>query len=299
MSRLALAVGDDGPALSPISPWKEFGAYEALFLEKGATFKRLADRFRKGNDARPSELVSIEEADICAQEAVDMLRGAGVGQFGVRINGTIDYPECLRDASNPIELLYYQGIWELSEIPSLAVVGTRNPSDEGVQRTERLVREIVGRKYAVVSGLAAGIDTAAHLSAIENNGVTIAVIGTPLGEYYPSKNRELQNYIAENHLLISQVPVLRYAQQPFKYKRIFFPERNVTMSALTKGTIIVEAGETSGTRHQAEAAIKQRRKLFILDSCFNNPNVTWPRHYEDRGAIRVKDPGDIWSKLDE
>ena len=297
MSRLALALDDDGPARSPISLWLELGAYEALFLEKGATFKRLADRFKKDEDARPSEFVESSTADSYAQAAIDMLKDAGVDQFGIRFNGTGDYPERLRDARNPIELLYYQGIWEFSEMPSLAVVGTRRPSAEGILRTDRLVREIVKKEYAVVSGLASGIDTVAHLSAIENGGITIAVVGTPLGEYYPSDNKSLQNDIAKNYLLISQVPVLRYAQQPFKYKRIFFPERNITMSALTEGTIIVEASETSGTRHQADAALTQGRKLFILDSCFNDPSITWPKYYEDRGAIRVRDPEDIWSAL--
>ena len=297
MTQLALTPVGGGPALSPVSLWKEFGAYEALFLRKGATFKRLADQFKKDDDARPSNLVPPQEAENRAQEAADRLRRAGVEQFGVRFNGTGDYPERLRDARNPIELLYYQGIWEFSEMPGLAVVGTRRPTEEGILRTERLVREIVRKKYAVVSGLASGIDTVAHLSAIENGGVTIAVVGTPLGECYPSDNKSLQNDIAKNYLLISQVPVLRYAQQPFRYKRIFFPERNVTMSALTEGTIIVEAGETSGTRYQADAALAQERRLFILDSCFNDPKITWPKYYEDQGAIRVRTPEDIWSNL--
>jgi DNA processing protein len=179
----------------------------------------------------------------------------------------------------------------------LAVVGSRKPSNEGAQRAARIARELVARDFAVVSGLATGIDKAAHTAALEAGGRTIAVIGTPLGENYPKENAELQAHIAKEHLLVSQVPVLRYSTQPFKTKRFYFPERNATMSALTEGTIIVEAGETSGTLTQARAALYQGRKLFILDSCFKNPAITWPARFEKEGAIRVREPEDIWKAL--
>lgn len=298
MNQLALSAAE-GPVLSPISPRRELGAYEALFLQNGATFKKLADRFRKDAGALPSDLVPPEVANKCAQSAIERFHRSGVRQFGVRINRAGDYPKRLRDARNPVELLYYQGTWELSEMPSLAVVGSRKPSQEGLQRATRLARELVQRGYAVVSGLATGIDTAAHRAALDAGGTTIAVIGTPLGEYYPPENRWLQDRIARDHLLISQIPVLRYAQQPFQQKRQYFPERNATMSALTLGTIIVEAGETSGTLTQARAALFQGRKLFILDSCFRNPNITWPKRFEEQGAIRVRDSQDIWATFDQ
>lgn len=273
------------------------GAYETLFLEEGATFKRLAERFATDPEALPSDFVEPFKADHAAQQVFEKLHKAGVHQFGVRINKAGDYPEKLRHAKYPVELLYYQGAWELSEMRGLAVVGSRKPSDDGIRRAERLARELVKRDFAVVSGLATGIDSAAHKAAIEAGGVTIGVIGTPLGEYYPKENRDLQNFIAKEHLLISQVPVLRYEVQPFQQKRTYFPERNATMSALTEGTIIVEAGETSGTLTQARAALFQGRKLFILESCFQNPAITWPARFEAQGAIRVKDPDDIWEAL--
>jgi DNA processing protein len=148
-----------------------------------------------------------------------------------------------------------------------------------------------------VSGLAAGIDTAAHTATLEAGGRTIAVIGTPLGVYYPPENRSLQDKIAHDFLLISQVPVLRYLNQKVPQNKLFFPERNVTMSALTEATIIVEAGETSGTLTQARAALYQGRKLFILDSCFQRNDLTWPLTFERRGAIRVRKTEDIWRAL--
>ncbi len=286
-----------GPARSTISPLRELGAYEALFMQQGATFKTLAEKFATDTAALPSDFVSHQEADQAAASVIEKLHKSGVYQFGVRINKAGDYPAKLRDAKHPVELLYYQGTWELSEMRGLAVVGSRKPSEDGAKRAVRLAKELVARGFAVVSGLATGIDKAAHTAALEAGGRTIAVIGTPLGEKYPKENAELQDHIAKEHLLISQVPVLRYAAQPFQHKRYYFPERNATMSALTEGTIIVEAGETSGTLTQARAALYQGRKLFILDSCFQNPAITWPARLEKEGAIRVREPEDIWKVL--
>ena len=295
MRRLSIAP-DEGPVIAPILPRLEMGAYEALFL-RGMTFKTIADLFRKYPDGRSSEFVPSGEAERCAEAAAKKMKDSGVDRFGLRIKGTGNYPLRLRDARNPVELLYYQGIWELSEMPGLSVIGSRRPTDEGIMRAERLAREIVCEGFAVVSGLASGIDTAAHMAALENGGATIAVIGTPLGECYPKANRMLQKTIAEEHLLISQVPVLKYAEQSLSLKRRHFPERNATMSALTLGTIIVEAGENSGTLHQARAALFQKRKLFILDSCFKNPDISWPGKFERMGAIRVRHSRDIWNHM--
>ena len=274
------------------------GAYEALFLEKGASFKKIADKFRQDTTALPSDFVNPDRAKECARETIGKLQEYGVDQFGVRINGTADYPNFLRDARNPVELLYFQGTWEFSEMPSLAVVGTRKATPDGLKRAAKLARELVKREIAVVSGLAAGIDTAAHQAAIDAGGTTIAVIGTPLGEYYPRENKELQDIIAQEHLLISQIPVLWNAIRPFQQKRNNFPERNATMSALTLGTIVVEAGETSGALIQARAALHQGRKLFILDNCFRDASLSWPQQFERKGALRVREPDDIWNAFD-
>ena len=295
---MRLDLSHEGPALSPISPLRELGAYEALWLEKGATFKSLAEKFATDPAALPSDFVSAAAAAQCSAEVMKRLKQANVHQFGVRINHAGDYPQKLRDARHPVELLYYRGAWEISETRCMAVVGSREASLEGQNRAARIARELVDRNFTVVSGLAKGIDSAAHKSAIAHGGRTIAVIGTPLDSIYPKANEALQEEIAEKHLLISQVPVLRYSRQAPPQNRLFFPERNVTMSALTEGTIIVEAGETSGTLTQARAAIYQGRKLFILDSCFQRSDITWPARFEAEGAIRVRTPDDIWSALE-
>lgn len=291
MSKLGHA---GGPAISPISPRRELGAYEALWLQQGATFKTLAEKFAADPLALPSDFVSQSEADAAATETLALMKARGVNLFGIRLHRAGDYPDRLRDARYPIEMLYYQGAWELTETRSIAVVGSRKASEAGVKRARRLARELVDRNFTVVSGLAEGIDIAAHTSALEAGGRTIAVIGTPLGVYYPKPHRAMQERIAAEHLLISQVPVLRYEHQKVPQNKLFFPERNATMSALTEGTVIVEAGETSGTLTQARAALHQGRRLFILDSCFQRSDITWPARYEAMGAIRVKSSDDIW-----
>lgn len=299
MTIAAVALLNSGLAAQPISPYQELGAYEALWNREGTSFKSLAELFKTRINAIPSDFVTYEEARRFADKTIGLLGKNGVKKFGIRVHGAEEYPEGLRDAWYPIELLYYQGWWDLVSHPRLvAVVGTRNPSEEGVKRTRKLVQLLVKDNFGIVSGLAKGVDTVAHETAIKADGFTIAVIGTPLNSTYPQENVDLQRHIVDKYLLISQIPICRYSQQTYKGNRLFFPERNITMSALTGATIIVEAGETSGTLTQARAAIAQGRKLFILDSCFQNPSLTWPRRFEAQGAIRVRDYDDIRKHLE-
>lgn len=282
----------------PISPYREFGAYEALWTEKPASFRWIAEKFSVRPGALPSDFVPEGEALKYAQTARDILVHAGVNHFGVIIHGATEYPEQLRNAEYPVELVYFQGWWDLIDSKSVAVVGTREPSEDGKARARRLVRHLVGDDFTVVSGLAKGIDTVVHKTTMDGGGRTIAVIGTPLNLRYPKENAELQDLIAKEYLLISQVPVVRYqqAKNPTA-NRFFFVERNITMSALTRATIIIEAGETSGTLVQARHALKQGKKLFILESNFTNPALTWPAKFEKQGAIRVRDYEDIRKHL--
>ncbi len=282
-----------------VSPFLELGAYESLWDEQSASFKSIAELFFKRKGAIPSDFVEHSRAASYANYVHAQLREAGVKTYGVRVHGAGDYPERLRIADHPIELLYFQGWWELVNSPrSVAVVGTRKPSPEGVARTRKLVKSLLADDFTIVSGLAAGIDTAAHTVAIEHGGRTIAILGTPLTKAYPAANAKLQKEIAEHHLLISQVPVKRYSNQKNPTSNnFFFPERNITMSALTDATIIVEAGETSGTLVQARHALKQGKKVFILESNFRNLDLKWPHALRERGAIRVADYEDIQHHL--
>lgn len=292
----ATQVSGDG-VLRPIDAALEIGAYEALWAMHGTTFKSIADLFLTNEGARPSDFVSEDVARTAADRVIRKFREQLHARFDIRLHGEAEYPDRLRDATHPVELIYFQGRWELTATKSVAVVGTRKPTKDGISRTRQMVRQLIADEFTIVSGLAEGVDTAAHEATIEYGGRMIGVIGTPLTHAYPKMNVELQHLIARDHLLISQVPLERYENQTYKWNRLFFPERNKTMSAIAAATVIIEAGETSGTLIQAREALKQGRKLFILNSCFERSDLTWPERFEREGAIRVRSYDDIRREL--
>jgi DNA processing protein len=287
----------NSPIAAPFDAMLELGAYEALWSAHNASFKSIADTFRDQPGARPSDLVPETEARETAERVLKKLRERTSQRFDVRVHGEWEYPEKLRDATHPVEMLYFQGDWSLASTPAVAVVGTRKPTDDGRVRAGFLARKLSEDGFTVVSGLAEGVDTAAHSGAIAAGGQTIAVIGTPLGQAYPKANTGLQEEIARKFLLISPIPVERYDAQNFRANRFFFPERNKVMAALTQATIIVEAGETSGTLVQAREALRQGRKLMIMKSCFDRTDITWPARFEKEGAIRVESYAEVRRQL--
>lgn len=125
---------------------------------------------------------------------------------------------------------------------------------------------------------AAGIDRAAHVSAFESGGRTIAVLGTPLDQCYPAENAKLQELTIEQHLAVSQFPVGTRTQPRH------FPQRNRTMALLTDATVIVEAGEKSGSLHQDWEALRLGRMLFLMDSVARDPSLSWPGEMIHYGA---------------
>lgn len=283
------------------SVFEEMVAYETLWAMPNETLKSIATMFKQYNVLLPSELLRIKSdlfdvPKLQSEVAAYLSKKTG---FSVCVNGDFVYPERLLHAKYPIQLFYYKGDPGLLDSPCISVVGTRKCSEEGVKRTEKIVTQLIAHGYTIVSGLALGIDTVAMTTAIKSKGNTIGVIGTPIDRYYPKENKELQDKIAKDYLLISQVPFYRYEKEHIKAQRLYFPQRNTTMSALSKATIIIEASDTSGTLTQARACIEQGRKLFILDSCFKNSNITWPKNYEAKGAIRVKNIDDILNVLKE
>ena len=290
----AAAVDVESRAIVPV---RELGAYEALWAREGTSFKTLAELFRAHPDSVPSDFVQPVEAEQYARMALGTIRAAGIKHFGIRVHGAGEYPLTLRQAAHPVELFYYQGNWDITSTPGVAVVGTRKPSEEGQRRAAKLAVGLGKAGFTVVSGLAQGIDTVAHRSAIEAGGLTVAVLGTPITACYPAENAALQQKIADEFLVVSQVPIVRYSRQTFRGNRLFFPERNATMSALTRATVIVEASNTSGTLIQGRHALQQGRKLFILNSCFENAELTWPAKFLAQGAIRVGHLQEILSHL--
>ena len=280
-----------------ISPIREMSSYEALWTEYNSV-KKIADLFREYNHALPSEVarmldISSETIDAIGRTICELLP---FYEFTALFYRDFEYPRSLRDAKHPIEVLYYQGLLDLLSSRSVSVVGARKASEEGCRRARKLAKLLVENNFTVMSGLAEGIDTAAHTAAIEAGGNTIAVIGTALNAVYPKQNVELQANIAQKHLLVSQVPFYYYSLNSFRTNRFFFPERNKTMSALSEATVIVEASDTSGSLIQARAAIQQKRKLFILNSCFEQ-GLNWPETFLKKGAVRVVDGSEIIEHL--
>lgn len=281
-----------------ISTYDELVAYETLWGMRNETLKSISEMFKR-DQVPPSKLLErkddLFESQEVKEKVIKLL--SKKGGFSVCVNGDFQYPKRLREANHPIELFYYKGDLGLLESPSVSVVGSRKCTENGKRRARKLVLELVRSGYAIVSGLAVGIDTVALTTAIEVKGNVIGVIGTPIDQYYPKENKSLQDKIASQFLLISQVPFYRYDAEHFNNRRLYFPQRNETMSALSEATIIIEASETSGTLTQARAALAQKRRLFILNSCFENKDITWPRRFEERGAIRVRTTNDVLNNL--
>jgi DNA processing protein len=174
----------------------EMGAYEALWLRPGATFKTVAEWMAAAEEGRASALVDDEEAERSAREVLRVFAEAGLRDARVKLAGEPGFPARLGDARHPLQAFYYRGDLSLLNMPAVAVVGARQLSTQGAARTRRLVRHLVEDGFTIVSGLAAGTDAVAHATALEMGGRTIAVLGTPIHRVYPRQNAGLQAIIA-------------------------------------------------------------------------------------------------------
>jgi DNA processing protein len=173
----------------------------------------------------------------------------------------------------------------LAERPKVSVVGSRMASADGLRRASRLSRELAEAGVIVVSGLAVGIDEAAHRAAVEAGGKTIAVIGTALDQVYPEGHRALQDRLAIEHVVVSQFP----AGHPIA--RGNFPRRNRTMAVMVDAAVIVEAGDRSGALSHAWEALRLARPVFLLRAVVERTDLAWPSQMLDYGA-RVLDHTD-------
>lgn len=202
------------------------------------------------------------------------------------------YPKRLAEIKNPPQFLFLRGEAILANEPVISVVGSRKASEQGIKNARRLARMLSERRIIVASGLAYGIDKAAHEGTIDARKPTIAVIGTPLNKVYPKEHYQLQRYIGENGLVISQFA------PGFPVNKWNFPLRNATMSGISIATIVVEAGETSGALIQAREALKQGREVFIPRSAIDNPNLKWPKKFVyEYGANKFSTIDDLMEQL--
>jgi DNA processing protein len=196
------------------------------------------------------------------------------------------------ERKNAPEYLWLEGDRSLLRPrPRVSIVGTRKPSPEGLKRAARLARELVAHDVVVVSGLARGLDTAAHRSCIENGGRTIAVLGGPLESVYPPENAGLQRVIAAEHLVVSQFAPGN------RIRPTNFPRRNRTMALLTDATVIVEAGEGSGTLSQGWEALRLGRALFIMKSVAEDRALLWPAEMLGYGAEVLSGSQELLDRL--
>lgn len=283
-------------------------AYETLWAIKDIKEKKLKEFFKSHTPSETLKEISSQPDFFSLKKSPDTIKNKvnifldnslknEFKRFSIVVNKSFQYPESLNKATLPIGLFYYKGHLDILQTECISIVGTRKPSENGIKTAKELSKELVSKKFTIVSGLAKGIDTIAHQSVIDNNGKTIGVIGTPINKYYPEENKNLQDEIANKFLIISQVPFYKYANEPFNHRRFHFPRRNKIMASISKATIVVEASDTSGSLIQARECLRQGKKLFIWDSCFKNPKSKWAFNLEKRGAIRVSNPKDVLDSI--
>lgn len=241
---------------------------------------------RRAVDARA---VLEQQLGLLSYDAYDRAAAeiAGWHERGYKVLAVGDerYPSNLRTVAGCPLLLFVAGQLDAADARAVSVIGAREPSDAGRRCAGELVAALGTAGYTVVSGLAAGIDTAAHRAALAARRRTIAVIGTGLDHCYPRENRDLQRQIAAAGAVVSQF------WPEAEATRRSFPLRNVVMSGITQASVIVEAGEHSGTRIQARAALAQGRQLILMAPVLANE---WAREFSDRPGVGVAEqPDDV------
>jgi len=202
-----------------------------------------------------------------------------------------DYPSLLREIPDPPPVLFVRGRAELLARPQLAIVGSRRATAGGCANAARFAGELAAGGFVITSGLAAGIDTAAHQGALRAGGETIAVCGTGLDQVYPSRNRALAEQISLDGALVSEYPPGCGPQ------RFRFPRRNRIISGLAAGTLVVEAGWRSGALITARLAGIQGREVFALPGSVNNPMARGCHRLIRQGVTLVDNTTDIVDEL--
>lgn len=200
-----------------------------------------------------------------------------------------EYPEELLWMHNPPVLLFYSGNIDLLKHPKIAVVGSRSCSRTGIQSVEKIINEL-NNELIVVSGLAKGIDAAAHYAAIRNGGKTIGVIGTGLDVFYPRSNKQLQKYMGGSHLVLTEYGP---GQSPQKHH---FPERNRIIAGLSRAVIVAEARMRSGSLITCERAMEEGRDVFAIPGSILDGRSDGCHHLIQEGAKLVTSGKDV---LDE
>jgi DNA processing protein len=202
-----------------------------------------------------------------------------------------EYPQALLNTADPPLLLYVKGRLDLLNAPSLAIVGSRNATAQGKRNAEAFALSVSESGLCVVSGMAQGVDTAAHLGGLQGSGSSIAVIGTGLDKVYPASNRELAHRLAHNGTIVSEFAL---GTPPLAAN---FPRRNRIISGLSLGCLVVEASVQSGSLITARMALEQGREVFAIPGSIHSPQSKGCHALIKQGAKLVESARDILEEL--
>ena len=258
-----------------------FGLPETVFAAGYNTIRQVAGD-------RVASLLHTGEHDEAVARAQDW--AAQPGQHIVTL-ADADYPQALLDIPDPPTLLYVRGRRELLNRPALAIVGSRHPTPQGLHNARLFARALAEAGLTIVSGLALGIDAAAHESALACQGDTLAVIGTGNDRIYPARNRDLALSIAERGCVISEFPL----GTPVAAGN--FPRRNRIISGLTRGVLVVEATVDSGSLITARLAAEQGREVCAIPGSIHAPQSRGCHKLLKQGAKLVETAQDVLEEL--
>lgn len=229
----------------------------------------------------------LQQVDVAAEEK-------RAGKVGARMITRVDpdYPKALTEIHDPPLVLYVRGTLEPGDLHSIAVIGSRRCTHYGTQSADRLSFQLAKQGYTVVSGLARGIDAAAHQGALKGGGRTIAVMGTGIDQVYPTEHESLASRIIENGAVITEFPV------GFKPTRQSFPQRNRIVSGLSKAILVVEAARGSGAMMTVDFATEQGRSVMAVPGRIDNPSAGGCHDLIKSGAKLVSDVDDITEEFE-
>ena len=279
----------------------------ALTLTEGLGPKRgrsLVEHFGSVQNVFRASLTELEAAGIRAVSAQSLATGrstelaqdelarATAAGVSVVCMDDLSYPTQLKQIYDPPLVLYVRGSVDAITQPGIAVVGTRHPTPYGLGMAERLSCDLAARGLIIFSGLARGVDAAAHRGALHAKGRTVAVFGTGVDIIYPKENARLtEQMIASGGALISEFPMNTFAAPQN------FPIRNRIISGISGGVLVIEAAEYSGTRITSRCALEQNREVFAVPGNVTNKNSWGPNTLIKQGAKLTATWEDVWEEL--
>lgn len=239
--------------------------------------------------AEAVQFLGLGHGFTAAEQELAQAQAAGVGFV---VYSEAAYPERLREIYDPPPVLWVRGDAGLLLRPSIAVVGTRQPTPYGAGMAEMLSRDLAANGLIIVSGMARGVDTVAHKGALEAGKPTVAIWGTGVDVIYPKENKSLaEKIIATGGAIISELPLGTFpAPQNF-------PRRNRILSGISVGVLVVEGGEFSGTRVTARCALEQNREVFAVPGNVTNKQAWGPNTLIKQGAKLTATWEDVWDDL--